>query len=300
MKRLLACLLIISTISCNDTIIIEGSGNNDSSMVESSTGKTSDNPTGGAESTSKNSSSESTENMEIIDAPESSISTGNNDSESSESIGTNIQCGNSVIEENEECDDGNLIDEDICSNECILPRIVFLSSEYIGLPDFGGIDIADDFCQNEAQKFNISGTFKAWLSDDNPDNDPIFRLNSTNFKGWYILPSIDDDLELPVAKGWNGLIEDLVNPINVTSAGVKDFSNVSVWTNTNNNGYRNDNTTTCTNWTQLDEAKMTQVGSPKEVDGKWTAYSTVTCSGPFPAPHPPSGGAKIYCFQVDD
>lgn len=202
-----------------------------------------------------------------------------------------IICGNGIIDDNEECDDGNRFDEDDCSSECYLPRIVFLTNNFNGKNDFGGINIADSICQNEAIQFNINGIFKAWLSDDNPNNDPFVRFNSTNYQGWYKLPSINGEQELLIAKGWDGLTSPLLNPINVTSAGTKDMNAVRAWTATKPDGKRVLNVSTCSSWQSLAD-NQTIVGNPQAVSNYWTEGNGAQCSGMV-------GVGKLYCFQID-
>lgn len=229
---------------------------------------------------------ETTTSGEIIDSTSDTLA------ESSTSGPLPVYCGNGVHEINEECDDGNIIDDDNCSNECILPRTVFLTADYIGLNNFGGIKIADSYCQNDARKFNISGIFKAWLSDDNPNNDPLIRFNSINFLGWYKTVPIKtmDMISLPIAKGWNGLSQ-LSNPINITSSGVIDTKTTRVWTATQTNGKKSNNTSTCSNWTMLMD-NQTITGNPQVTNDNWTNGAGALCSGM-------SGGGKLYCFQVE-
>lgn len=215
-----------------------------------------------------------------------------NTSESDTTGPIRIYCGNGIVELEEECDDGNRIDDDDCSLECVLSRTVFLTADYIGLVNFGGLAIADIYCQNDANKFNIPGKFKAWISDDHDMNDPIIRFDSLNFKGWYRSPLLKINNEkLPIAKGWKGLQEDLINPIMITSSGVVNIKTQKVWTNTTPDGKRNAGTPTCDEWTMFSD-KTTQFGSPKETNDQWTAYSTTNCSEG-------SGGGKLYCFQVE-
>lgn len=223
---------------------------------------------------------------------EFSSETSNESSESSETS-SEIECGNEILEEFEECDDGNKTDDDSCSNECQLPRIVFLTNDYVGLANFGGIDVADDICQSEAELFNVPGTFKAWLSDDNELNDPYYRFDSLDFKGWYkLLPYAD--IQLRIVKGWNGLSGVLENPINITSAGIKESGEppmVKVFNATGPDGKRNVTGTTCNGWTVWDINMSAYVGSPQEIESEWYAYGLTSCGS--------ETGGKLYCFQID-
>lgn len=211
------------------------------------------------------------------------------DSSSDDSTTGITECGNSIVEDFEECDDGNIIDDDDCSNECFLPRRIFLSNENINSANFGGIDVADEFCQFEADVFNISGTFKAWLSDDFELNDPYYRFTSTNYTGWYRLLN-----ESKVAKGWLGLSSRLLNPINITSSGsleVNEPPMVKVWNAVGSDGKINPTGTTCNSWTSIDMNLLSYAGSPQETGSEWYSYGLGSCGSEIEG--------KLYCFQIE-
>lgn len=189
----------------------------------------------------------------------------------------------------EECDDGNHIDNDECSNGCERPRWIFLTSDYIGPPHFGGINKADEFCQNDANKFGFIGNYKAWLSDSDPNNDPIIRFGDfLVFNGWYRLPSnpptpigkvADLQLNLPIS-------------INIMLTGSKDLIVESVWTNTKPTGFAVDYTNNCNNWTANNLSFYTTVGSPQSVTNGWTIAGGKNCGSGV--------GSKLYCFEVSE
>lgn len=313
MKKLLSILTISLLISCKpvDPPIVENESTTESTEneISSESGK---NPTttNSLESTTSfgtsniqnetdlttgtiSTSSSSFETSEIL----SEVSSENLSESSSSSFESDtssvIECGNSIIEESEECDDGNNTDDDDCSNECYSPRIIFLTNDYIGLANFGGIDVADDICQFEAELFNLPGIFKAWLSDDDELNDPYYRFNSLDFKGWYkLLPY--NNIQSRIVKGWDGLNNNLETPINITSAGNKDLSQppmVKVFNATGPDGKRNQTGTTCNSWTVWDINMSTYVGSPQEIASEWYAYGLTSCGS--------ETGGKLYCFQVE-
>lgn len=228
----------------------------------------------------------STSTTSVISTSSSEVSS---DSSSDDSTTGTIECGNSVLEEFEECDDGNDIDDDHCSNECYLPRIIFLSDQNIGLANFGGIDVADEHCQFEADIFNISGIFKAWLSDDFELNDPFYRFSSVNYTGWYLLLNGSK-----VAKGWSGLSDKLENPINITSSGSLEVNGppmVKVWNAVGPDGKINPTGTTCNSWTSIDTDLLSYAGSPQETGSEWYSYGLGSCGSEIEG--------KLYCFQVE-
>ena len=202
-------------------------------------------------------------------------------------------CGDSKLNpNNEECDDGNKIDGDQCSNECIKPRWVFLTSDYIGLANFGGIKAADLYCQNDAIKFGMPGKYMAWLSEEDGGNSPIYRFESNDFKGWYRLRSPFTTL---LAKGWIGLtMFDLLAPINITPNGLLDIQTVSVWTATEPDGERAENSW-CDDWTMMNIGSDYQVfvGDPQSSSmSSWSDGLIKSCAS--------RTGSKLYCFQVGE
>lgn len=189
----------------------------------------------------------------------------------------------------EECDDGNPTDNDECSNGCERPRWVFLTSDYIGPPNFGGLAKADEFCQNDADKFGFIGNYKAWLSDSDPNNDPIVRFGDfSKFNGWYRLPS---DPPTPIGKGAEFKLN-LLAPVNVMLTGTKDLIVESVWTNTKPTGFAVDYTNNCNNWTMNSLSFSTVVGSPQSVTNGWTTAGGKNCGSGV--------GSKLYCFEIGE
>lgn len=198
-------------------------------------------------------------------------------------------CGDGYLNNlaKEQCDDFNKIDDDDCSNECIKPRIVFLTSDYIGPPTFGGIQKADEYCQNDANKFGIPGIFRAWISDSNPKNDPVERFGDfLTFNGWYRLPS---DPPKPVSKGAKFQFG-LSVPIDIMPMGSKDLVVESVWTNTKPDGTAYDYINNCNNWTS-NSPSLTYAGSPQSINSEWTLYGWKNCSSGV--------GSKLYCFETN-
>jgi len=197
-------------------------------------------------------------------------------------------CGDGFLDSaKEQCDDQNLNEWDKCSNECLNNRIVFLTTNFIGLANFGGLQIADEFCQSEAKFFGLSGLYKAWLSDDAFETSPSFRFNSSDFEGWYVL----DDEKTPIAKGWIDLTDgELINSINIQSDGIVDNDNL-VWTATNPDGTKNINGA-CSNWTTVNVGSgfNTVTGKSNSLNTEWSVVED-SCGSEILK--------KLYCFQVE-
>ena len=198
-------------------------------------------------------------------------------------------CGDGFLDvaNKEECDDGNLNDFDSCSNDCLNNRAAFLTTDFVGFANFGGIEVADEFCQVEAKIFELKGLYKAWLSDDNFETSPLFRFDSEDFQGWY--RSLDS--KTGIAKGWNDLIDgELTEPINVQSNGSIDNTSL-VWTATNFDGTRNINGS-CGNWNGIQTGPTfnVMIGDPIFSNEKWTE-NIESCNDGI--------SKKLYCFQVE-
>ena len=207
-------------------------------------------------------------------------------------------CGDGFVRAGmEECDDGNAEELDACGNMCAAPRWVFVTSG--AGPNgpngnLGGVAGADSYCQTLAEAAGLDGTYMAWLTGADPASAPATRFASTEFKGWYLLPT---DPPTPVALGWADLTsanEDvpanyLQSAIHISEKGL-DVGEASTWTNTNPDGTQEGPNTHCTDWTEgLISVKGVQgFVSPSLLDLMWTNATEQTCQN----------GARLYCFQV--
>ena len=195
-------------------------------------------------------------------------------------------CGDGLIEFPEECDDGNLITEDSCDDSCFKTRMVFRSFEKLP-SNFGGTFFADGICTMNAKRAKLEGTYKAWVSDSDLFSAPLFRFESEDFQGWYLLPT---NPPKKLAKGWKGLTTDfLVNWIDVSAAGVEEILTPEfVWTGTLQDGTFSEGNT-CNGWTTTDANSKAQIGSVGNWNKEWTEHQVTNCGF----------DKKIYCFQVD-
>ncbi len=193
-------------------------------------------------------------------------------------------CGNGILSTEEECDDGNVIDDDECSNECSKFRYAFLSDIQI-YANFGSLDVPNKICNTIADEFGLSGSYKAWIS-----NNTEWSANTTsfvNFKGWYKLPA---DPLINLAKGWKGLVIDsLHHPLNIHADGSINENGDNVWTGTlpNGEGLMNYN---CNEWTEFNFETKAFVGSIQDVAGAWTYNGQETCNR--------NNTRGFYCFQI--
>lgn len=195
-------------------------------------------------------------------------------------------CGDGLQESPEECDDGNLIIEDSCDDHCFNTRFAFQSFE--SLPsNFGGVLEADTICQENANRAKLDGVYKAWVSDEFQFDSPLFRFASTDYKGWYLLPSNPPEL---LARGWEELTTiEIHHWIDIDAGGNESILTPEfAWTGTLQDGTFSEGNT-CNGWTTTDPSVKAQIGSVGNWNKEWTESQITECGF----------DKKIYCFQVD-
>lgn len=288
----------------NPTETPTNSGPDSNDLTSSSSSSTSTTSSSSSISTSSSSSTTGNENTEVGNGSAEPNICGNRVQENPEECDdgplgsefctpecTIITCGDGIIQGLEECEDGNLEDIDLCNNFCKKSRFIFLGSDYMGgVGGFGGLVIADSFCQKDASKYGLIGSYKAWLNDSN--DTLISRLNSEFFDGYYLLPkSKDSNFYISVANGWSSLVSgNLQHAIDTIANGSTPVETAMVWTNTNTDGHIHGSDTCCGNWTIKDQPTQGFVGISNAVDYKWTSLGPIGCDK----------GAKLYCIQVGD
>ncbi len=275
-KNIIGSSLILLSISCLPDIETTSSSSSTTSVSSLS---------------SSISQSETTVEQQVTTSGSPPI-TETSDSDTSEfdtivmTISADSNCGDGLIEFPEECDDRNTIAEDSCDDSCFKTRFVFRSFESIP-SNFGGTFFADGLCAMNAKRAKLDGEYKAWVSDADLFSAPKFRFNSTDFQGWYLLPT---NPPKKLAKGWEGLTtEFLVNWIDVSAAGVESILTPEfTWTGTLQDGTFSEGNT-CNGWTTTDPSSKAQIGSVGNWNKEWTESKIVECGF----------DKKIYCFQVD-
>jgi hypothetical protein len=165
------------------------------------------------------------------------------------------------------------------------PAKVFVSYNAVdGSISFGekvGVAAADAICQAEAWEYNLSGEFKAWISDDYSSPDTRF----SKYGSPYELPS-----GTVVANNWQDLTDGtLIHVIGEEADGTQLPFGIDVWTNTFEDGTAanvsgqavNDS---CDNWLSTD--------APTGIYGEigplfWSYKTTGSCSS----------YKRLYCFE---
>ena len=195
-------------------------------------------------------------------------------------------CGDGFTQSGvETCDDGNLEDGDGCEYDCTITekdRVVFLTSiEYTG--NLGGLAGADTICNQLASDAQLSGTYKAWLSDDTTSVADRFTHH-----GQFVLVN-----ESPVATSWSDLTDaSIINPIIMDENG-DTHAGETVWGNTDWDGSRDIYAESCLNWTKesYDSIQDIYRGS-----GVYSYHNDYRWSYPSPSIQCDSLN-RLYCFE---
>lgn len=210
---------------------------------------------------------------------DSSMTGDTTDSTAETNSTTEGSCGNGVVDDMEECDDGNAVEDDGC-NLCIaVHRKVFVSST-VHNGNLGGLLGADGICKQLASSAGLVGTFRAWLSTGNMS--AADRIGPV-FTGFYELTD-----GTKVAVGLEGLtINPLENAINKNEKGVL-VAEATAWTNTNSDGTPSEEDCNSWLWSGI-FLHGTTIGSIVATNSNWTKQTTnQTCSS----------DRHLYCFEV--
>jgi cysteine-rich repeat protein len=80
----------------------------------------------------------------------------------------------------EQCDDGNMVGNDLCNPNCTKPKLVFITSgSWNG--NLGGLAGGDGKCQTLANAAALGGTYKAWLSNNTQQPAVRFTKSTTGY-----------------------------------------------------------------------------------------------------------------------
>lgn len=163
------------------------------------------------------------------------------------------------------------------------PALVFVSSHAVdGSISFGervGVAAADAICQAEANEYGLSGTFRAWISDDGYYGSPATRFD----KGGYPYKTVNGDV---VADDWDDLTGgSLSHVIDRQANGTQLAYGIDVWTNTLEDGTAHGTASDdhCNNWLNTDFE-----GNYGEIGPLFWSYKTSDSCGAF---------KRLYCFE---
>lgn len=184
--------------------------------------------------------------------------------------------------------------DEVCSGDrqCVVPcgapgavcRVFVTSGMRRG--NFGGLDGADQFCQELAMDAALPGTYKAWLSDST--GSPSSRF--TQARGPYQLIN-----GVTIADNWTDLTGgSLAHEINIDEFGdvlPDSTARNDVWTTTTPGGVRytiGGLVVDCENWTLADFDHFGALGTSSLADANWSeAGIAITCAT----------RNRLYCFQ---
>jgi len=192
------------------------------------------------------------------------------------------------------------------TNYGLLPHRVFVTSVE-GSGDLStwadangktGIEAGDTICQARARAAGLSGTFVAWLSDE--QNDAYCRIHNLSGKkadncGQPSLPVnagpwVRTD-GFPFAPAARQLFDKGVVYSGLTTDEFSQSKERYYFTGTGNNGsifYKSDgNTGTCKNWTNSGENNKAH-GSTSAFEGTWSSGTLISCSGQY----------QLVCFET--
>lgn len=174
-------------------------------------------------------------------------------------------------------------------------KYVFVSSQRVD-SDFGGLATADLICKNLASKADLTGEYKAWLSDSNVGPMDRFNINHST----YILPSkkivIDDFASIFSCNDPNNCLR---TPINENENGIPvprpqaNSPQNRVWTATKADGSPLGKS--CKNWTVKlaspnngPNNTVVTLGDPYSKGVSWTSSYSANCDELV---------LSFYCFE---
>ena len=148
--------------------------------------------------------------------------------------------------------------------------------------DWGGVTGADAQCQTSANLAGLSGTYKAWIADSNPNSAPLYRFNNVGTS----LPFVRVD-GTTVASNWADLVDgSLTNPIEEDENGIASSIGYTS-TNVTTSGTRKSTTLHCNDWTDDSNSPTANFGDNNANDATWTDDATGQCDN----------GQLVYCFE---
>ncbi len=108
------------------------------------------------------------------------------------------ECGNNEIETGEDCDDGNLVDDDDCTNGCTLNGRCGDGVVQAGIEDCDDENLSEgDYCSNACLEIGFcgDGTLQPDLEECDPDAGPAMSECTTQCRAWW---NTEFSVRLPV------------------------------------------------------------------------------------------------------
>jgi cysteine-rich repeat protein len=192
-------------------------------------------------------------------------------------------CGDGLVEQGEECDDGDLIPDNGCSDTCTADIRAFVSSTTYKAGELMSITLADALCFNHALNADLIDPlrFKAFLSDSDTDARDRFKG-----RGRIVLMN-----GIVFADSWSTLLAgELHGPLEVTEK-IETYHG-KIWTGTRPDGTAVPDSTHCADWSTNSALEAAYYGYSDEVSGEWLLADQLDNPADCPAP------LAIYCFET--
>ncbi len=189
-------------------------------------------------------------------------------------------CGDGIVEGDEECDDGNEDPDDGCW-QCAHDRVMFVTSKVYQGHKLQGLLGADARCRMLAALAGLNNhvNYRAWLSTATAS--AASRLHHS--PGRYLLAN-----GTPVAYGWHDLVSgDLRTAINIDENS-QAHGHSSVWTGTLADGSPALGSDFCNDWDHHDSQFLFGgSGSTTDHDNRWSFVAQEDCGGE----------SSLYCVE---
>lgn len=193
-------------------------------------------------------------------------------------------CGDGVMGGDEECDDGNEVPDDGCSDTCAADVRVFVTSTSYKGGELMSPYLADTQCLHRAKDAGLPNytRFKVWLSDSKQDARDRFNRDR---RGRLVMVN-----GLVLAASWEALLAgELENPLEVTEK--SETYHGPVWTGTMPDGVAAAGSDHCLDWTSDSPVEKAYYGYSDEISPEWTMADQFDNPAPCLAPH------AVYCFE---
>jgi hypothetical protein len=162
-------------------------------------------------------------------------------------------------------------------------KVVFVTQVPGNASVIGGVAGADEICRSEALEAGLSGSYKAWIADSDPNSAPATRFTQASVP--YV--NVKGDT---IASDWADLIDGTLSNDIIFSEEGRDETINGVWTNVLEDGTQDGSGATfhCNDWTAGSSGDSGSRGHKRRTNSSWTNdVDGVGCHV----------GSHIYCFE---
>lgn len=151
--------------------------------------------------------------------------------------------------------------------------------------NMGGVAGADGICQARATAASLTGTFKAWIADNNASSAPATRFTQSAVPYRLLDGRVIATDWADLTDGNDSTGDSVITAININELGMAvNQSSNTVWTNVTNAGVRNGTTASCSNWSSA--AGSGEFGKATQMY-QWTEGDVIACNT----------AGRLYCFE---